>query len=488
MKRIYISLALALACLGAEAVTIECSPGELRNLVTEPETLSSLKINGTVDASDLFYIASEMKSLRELDMSAVTISAYSGEALNHISSYNANTIPAGVFMDAPFTTVVLPASEGLVIGEAAFAASAVTGITVPANVGELGQAIFAACKDLKEATLHVSAGDYMFDACSALERVNLGNVSSIGTAAFKDCITLNEISGAANISSIGSSAFQGDVSLKGFYMGEALENIGARAFSGSGMQSAPLAQASNLRNVGDWAFEGCRDLRSASLPAGVSTVGDGCFAHCPQLASVNYQSDQIPPFVFKGTAVAGELSIPAGVKSIGAYSLANVDGVDTLILPSSLEYIGDGAMEMMQGLKTIDVQTFTVVPELGEDVWLGVDQPSVTVKIPHDLKEGFENADQWKYFSLWPVNSINDEFVIDSRRLSAAFDGMTLLLRSQGTDISSVEIYNDGGLLLYRSAVNADNAAIDTSAMSGNIFIVKCIVDNGSTALKMFRK
>lgn len=488
MKRIYISFALAAVCFAAGAVTVDCTPGQLKTLVEKPADVTTLKINGSVDASDLFFISTEMRSLTELDMGATTIAAYNGDAVNNISSYKANSIPAGVFAGAPFVSVTLPASEGLAIEEVAFAGSALQNISVPANVTSIGQGAFSACNALRQVTMAVPTGDYMFASCGALEKVELGDAVSVGVAAFKDCTALSAVTGAANVSNIGARAFEGDTSLKGFYMGPTLEYIGARAFAGSGVETAPLAKATNLRSVGDWAFADCKELCSASLPAVVRTVGDGCFAHCPKLSWVDYQSEQIPDFVFKGTAISGEFNIPAGVTSIGAYALAGVGGVENLILPSSVNYIGDGAMEMMKGLKILDVQTFTEVPELGADVWQGVYQPAVTLKIPHDLKEQFENADQWQNFSLWPVNSLTYEITADERQLFGAFDGMTLRLRAVGADIDVVEIYNEAGMLLYRGDVNADAADIDTSAMDGNIFIVRCFLGDTASALKMLRK
>ncbi|MBP5222261.1 MAG: leucine-rich repeat protein [Lachnospiraceae bacterium] len=53
------------------------------------------------------------------------------------------------------------------------------------------------------------------------------------------------------------------------------------------------------REIGDWAFARCRNLKSAALPAGLERIGREAFAGCDRLKDV-YIYDKMPPDDFSG--------------------------------------------------------------------------------------------------------------------------------------------------------------------------------------------
>lgn len=72
--------------------------------------------------------------------------------------------------------------------------------------------------------------------------------------------------------------------------------------------------------------------------------------------------------------------------------------------------------------------------------------------------------------------------------LEARFVGPILEVRSSGAEIAAVSLYDIAGNLLMRSGLNASEGSLDTSAIGGNLFIVRLqLADGTDRALKMLR-
>lgn len=91
-----------------------------------------------------------------------------------------------------------------------------------------------------------------------------------------------------------------------------------------------------ITHVGKYAFFGCRNMMSASLPKSLESIGDYAFYLCDKLTG---------------------LSVPEGVTSIGYQAFCSCLGLTELTLPDSLREIADGAFTDCENLKEI------VIPE-----------------------------------------------------------------------------------------------------------------------------
>ena len=70
-------------------------------------------------------------------------------------------------------------------------------------------------------------------------------------------------------------------------------------------------------------------------------------------------------------------------------------------------------------------------PELGENVWEGVDQSNVSLYVSKDLVEDFKMTDQWKEFKIsdrTSVEGIQEDEI--SNRISASFVGYDLIVKA----------------------------------------------------------
>lgn len=493
-KNIYAALAVALAAAQASALEVSSTAGALPSLIEAPSAVSELKITGTVDASDLYFVGREMTSLRRLDLSEVQIAAYSGDKIGGATTHAASTIPQGAFMATGLTSVLLPESGRVAIGDFAFADSRLETVTVSAGVASIGQAAFANCDELTEVTLRpVETGTYAFKGCDKLQTVHLGGMTKIGASDFADCPVLTTVEGTSSLVSVGAASFEGCSSLESFDFPAGLTTIGGSAFSRSGLVSADLSACSRLSDVGAWAFAYTPSLVSVTLPDGLSEIGDGAFFDCPVLATVNIpESCQfVPDYAFKGNTALIDVAVPEGIYELGRYAYHGASSLSTVTLPSSMEYIGDRAMANATSLKTVDAGELDYVPELGEEVWDGVEQANVRLVVKPDMVGAYEAADQWQNFEIRGISTGADNIVaeVDASSLRARFSGYMLEVEVSGVTIASLQLYDTAGAQLASLNVDAERVAVDTSHLSTSVYIVSCTLsDSSSATVKIARK
>lgn len=461
-------ICLALASAGAKALDVETTAGGLASAVTEPATVRELRVTGSVDASDLHFVATEMDALEVLDLGGATVSAYSGDPILKIHHFEADVLPPMVLAGSHISEITLPAGIKA-IGEFALAGTRLRTITIPASLQSTGTAAFAGCTDLESATVNCTqVADGAFASCRALRTVSLAAGSAIGNDAFADCTALAQVDGTEGITAIGNDAFQGCTALTEFAFGPELRSVGDRAFSGSGLKAADLKDCAELKSVGAAAFSGCPALAALSLPEGCDIAGARALA--------------------MGNAALAATMMPG--REIPDYALASDAAIKTISLPEGLEYIGDHAMAGMTGLSSIDVTALGSVPELGEEVWLDVDQSAVRLKTDKSMTEAFRSAGQWQDFDI-SGSSTSEEITMEAAgRISARFIGATLQVRCTLPGVSHITVADTEGRVLATMVPGSDGLAeTDTEPWETDIFMLSAHGGAGERAiLKIARK
>lgn len=471
-----------LSCAAASAESVVSTPGALQSAIQNPDQITELTVEGSVNAADLKYIAENMPSLRLLDLSNATVAAASDVFINGAESFQANLIPSFVFAGSRLSSVILPTAAGLSIGDGAFAGSDLETVAIGNNVTSIGHGAFMGCPRLQEVSVAAPAiGDGAFAACPQLSAVQIGAAAtSLGTETFSDCTALATLQGTENISKIGALAFRNCSALESFTPGAGLSAIGPHAFAGTAIKTLDLS-ATSIATLPEWALASMTDLTSLEAPA-VTGLATGAAMGCVALdnASFSPQLSKIGNLALAGDAALSSLDL-GSAESLGAYSLSHVSGLTSLTLPASLTSVGDNAMEYATGLQEITANT-TAVPETGKNVWLGVDQSNVKLYVSDETADAFSSTEQWKEFDIvYPGLGVEDAAAADSRIL-ATFEGHVLLIRSVGTDLASVALYDTAGHLLAALSPKTDRAIADTSAFSTDIFIVAATTADGASA------
>ena len=449
MRRFILSTIVLLATFAVHAVEIHCQPGKLSTLIAG-QNITELKLTGQMDARDFKTITTQLQAITKLDLTLATIVAYSGNKplFANLTSYRANEVPTMSLAQLQhLATLSLPGTVTS-IGEGAMAAcTSLTSVTLPVSLTHLGNYALAGCTSLQSIALPMSLeriGEGAFTGCTSLNSVTMSTLQPT-------IIDNSPIERPAMLREIGARAFAGCGNLKNVSLGFLIQSIGEAAFAGTQLSQADLSGMIHLAHIGDWAYAQAR-LTSVHIPSTVTSLGWGAFVLNPQLSHVVLSKSlgSLPPLTLAANNQITEVDLSStSIDSIGAYTLYNLNRVTHLVIPESTQYVGTRAMAGMTGLQQITSHADDV-PELGEDVWQGVDQPAVTLKVPASSVEYYRNAEQWREFDVQSgglLGDVNGDGLVDIADVNAIINYM---------------LGNTVGMFIF------DNADID---QSGNIDI-----------------
>lgn len=154
-----------------------------------------------------------------------------------------NTFPA---VTIPATIDNLPVVE---IGEKAFQGSDVTSVNIPDSVTSIGTGAFSECVSLEAVSIPDS-------------------VTKIGISAFSGCTSLKSINIPISVTNIAPSVFSGCTSLK-FITVNSKKQMGHDAWI-----------SDSVTKIYSEAFSGCSSLELISLPEGIK-IDASAFQDCP---------------------------------------------------------------------------------------------------------------------------------------------------------------------------------------------------------------
>ncbi len=158
--------------------------------------------------------------------------------------------------------------------------SALTAITFPASVRELGGETFYGCVALRTVALPDAVETIpasAFLGCSALSEIKFPKqLKAIAPHAFIGCENLTSVAFPDGLTLIGDDAFEDCVSLESVAFPSSLKVVEPGAFGGC-VALTSVAFRDGLTTIGDEAFADCESLTSAEIPASVEEIGRRSF-------------------------------------------------------------------------------------------------------------------------------------------------------------------------------------------------------------------
>lgn len=490
------AISALLGCANAMAATVTAVAGGLSGAVDK--TATELTVTGDIDARDLKFIAEEMTALVSLDLSNVSIKAYKGltPCFGDKLEYSADHLPEYCFIGKNYTSVKLPATLKY-IGEGAFAGCRnLADLSLPAELDSIGRYAFNSCDALTALVLPAGiekVGTGAFSRCIGLKNVDLTALSEtceLGVNLFTNCSALETATLGNKILSIPAGAFAGCESLSKVDLGTnpSLKVIGEEAFVSSGLTAFDFENCTNLVTLGRWAFANVQ-LSGIVLPASVESIGEGVFFYNTALKEIELPSKvvEVSDFALAGCESMSEgVVVGESVATIGRYALADAKGTVSISLPASLTYVGTRAFENNTSIAEMTVAA-KAVPELGEDVFSGVNQPAVKLKVPENSVSQYKAAEQWKEFDVVGDMSTIEESIVSTSEIKAYFVEKILHVDASEV-ISSVNVYEANGVLLASCEPKADKVQIDMSAMAGSMYVVAVRMECGRlNTIKLIR-
>ena len=204
----------------------------------------------------------------------------------------------------------------------------------------------------------------MFSWCNALTSITIPNsVTEIGAWAFSGCEALTSINIPNSVTEIGAWAFSGCEALTSINIPESVTGIGEYAFIGCGeLTSITVAEENKVydsRNNCNAIIEtktnrliqGCANT---VITKSVTEIGDSAFHKCKALTSINIPESvrKIGNMVFYECLVLKSVTIPNSVTEIGDCVFSGCENLTEIILyqtdPSKIEISGHSGLQKTQ--------------------------------------------------------------------------------------------------------------------------------------------
>ena len=340
-----------------KTATVTSNPDSYKGELTIPNTVTIEGTTYTVTAIDENTFA----GCHELTSIAIpsTVSTIGQYAFSNCVALTSVTIPNSVTS----------------IGDYAFAyCSGLTSVTIGNGVKNIGICAFQDCSHLSNVTLPdglTEIPEYMFNRCTSLVNITIpSSVTNIGERAFAES-HLESLSLPTSLQSIGNSAFRYCLELKSIILPQGLKSIGEGAFAycpfsqvfipasvttigcyafsnvqqsfsvdnasasfsaydgvlynkeQTTLMQAPVLTtthtvASTTKVIEMYAFSGCQNLTSVTLPEGLTTIDNNAFAYTRQLATIKLPESltYLRGDAFYMSGISGEVTIPAAVENI----------------------------------------------------------------------------------------------------------------------------------------------------------------------------
>ncbi len=383
--------------------TLTLNVGESETLIATvlPENASVKRVNWESDNPDITQVdasgrvraiapgsatitVTDVYSGRVQNACSVTVIGNGGDDEDDVIRYKSNTDGQSYYVssvDNSITTITIPAE---------YNGKPVTGI---------GELVFRSCENLTSVTLPDSItfiDDYAFAQCEGLISINMPqNPQGIGDGAFSGCHSLSNITIPDSVKTIGDGAFSSCRSLSNITIPDSVKTIGDMAFSYSGLTSVTLHAGVSVAGN---AFRQCDKMVEINIPQGVTVVGaldlsmcekleratiladvavigtdfavSGGFDGCKSLKSVTLPDTlkTIDHNAFSSCAELIEITLPDGVETIGAEAFAYCSKLERINIPDSVESIGNKAflacgnllsITIPSGITTIEEYTFS---------------------------------------------------------------------------------------------------------------------------------
>ncbi len=252
------------------------------------------------------------------------------------------------------------ANPAHIIGKLDFGIS-MQNFVIPSYIGEVGAYAFYGCKDIASVEISegiTKIGECAFYGCENLTDINVPkSVTEIEDGAFSDCDKLSVV----------------DVSTDNAYyknLEGALVEIETKTLI-RGFNNTVIPTDGSIVRVGAYAFSGCDNIVSITLPDCIEFVGASAFKDCKKLASVTLPNGlgSINSALFSGCGSLKDFVIPESVTRVGSNAFRYCDSLTSIKLHDKITEVGDFAFADCKSLQALHLPAS--VKKLGDGVVSG---------------------------------------------------------------------------------------------------------------------
>jgi len=265
-----------------------------------------------------------------------------------------------------------------------------TSISIPSSVTSIENGAFYRCTGLISVTIPssvTSIENSAFRRCTALTSIIIPNsVTVIKTTAFYECTKLTNITIPSSVTEIGNTAFSYCTKLTSIDVDSANSNFSSvdgvlfdknktsLLCYPAGKTNEEYEVISSVTSLGNYAFNGCAELKRLTIPGNVTSIGKDVFMGSVKLESIsidstnpNYSSADGVLFNKGKTTlmwypvgkIATLYSIPDTVTKISMYAFMDCINLTSVTIPSSVTRIESYAISGCTNLTSVTLNVAT---------------------------------------------------------------------------------------------------------------------------------
>ena len=389
-------------------------------------------------------------------------------------SYFRNSSPKNLILGSSVTS----------IGNGAFFnCNRLTSVTIPKSVTEIGAAAFSSCSGLTSIIIPssvTSIGAGAFHYCSKLSSISIPDaLEDIGYEAFDETAWYN---GKTDQSLV----YIGKVAYK--YKGEMPSGTAIKIQDGTiGILVKCFYNNTNLKSVtipntvkkiGDNAFYNCRGLTSITVPSSVTKIGDWTFGSCGGLKTVKWNAINCEYSgehrLFDQCFLIQSFTFGGGIKRIPSYLCQDLNSLELVTIPNTVEEINTGAFKNCSNLKS--VTNLAETPQLIDpNVFSGVNISNCSLYVLSQSFPQYSATDVWKDFIIEEFNPY--------LKYTKNSDNTALIITGYEDEMPST-------LTIPASIEGLPVTSIGESAFEGCTILTSVTIPNSVTSIgnKAFRK
>ncbi len=379
-------------------------PGKLASTYTPAElaTMTTLTLDGIIDARDFKTMRDDMPMLTTIDLSNATIVEYTGwigTLSREITTYSADQIPSNAFYNSWFgkgknilTSISLPSSITAISSSAFKGCSGLTTISIPANVATIGANAFDNCKGLQNISV------------SQATPIDLTNSSSVFYGVAKTTCVLNVPNGSLDKYKVANQ-------WKDFtkIIEPRIIDPGKLASTYTPAELASMTTVTLTGFIDARDFKIMRDdmpnLTAINISSATIAEYTGMLGTLGS-AITTYPANQIPTNAFyttsldKGKSVLTSISLASSITAISSSAFNGCSGLTTISIPANVATIEANAFANCNGLQNISVsQTTPIDLTNSSSVFYGVAKTTCVLNVPNGTLDKYKVANQWKDFT-----------------------------------------------------------------------------------------
>ena len=372
------------------------TPGTLGETLTNagknPNAIKYLKVLGTVNAEDFYFMRDNMAVLQGVNMQEAKIQ---GNEIPEYAFDNKYTLSTFIFPDGKHDNIITKIqgfggtslSGALIIPEGVtsiggFGGTGITSISFPSSLETIENGCFSGCVNLAGSVSLpnnlLRIGDFAFAGSSISGNLILpSSIESIWDCAFSSCTGLSgSLVIPPKISEIRRESFYGCNFNGVLSLPDGLTKIGERAFADNHFKGE-LKLPENLITTEYGVFSNNNFSGELVLPDSFTIIGEETFAGCQ--------------------FISGIITIPESIISIGPKVFQNCTHLEGVILHNGITGIGAECFKNCYNIASI-ISLAQIPPTLGSDAFDGVQKNNFTVEVPENSVSDYICAVGWNEF------------------------------------------------------------------------------------------